>query len=107
MAQTNESKIDTKLFLSTSERIGAVHKELEGCFQEWIKAAQSLRGCWQGDTSDNIKNTAEAVSRSASELLRALGGYGAALNELAGIYDKTEQNVQETGKSLKFEKMMR
>lgn len=107
MATGNESKIDTKLFVSTAETVGAVAKELETCFADWAKVMQGLRGNWQGDTSDDIKNTAEAVQKSASELLRSLGGYRAALNEIAGIYDKTEKNVQETSKSLKFDKAMR
>jgi hypothetical protein len=49
-----------------------------------------MRGYWQGDTSDDIKNVADAVQNSATSLLRSLGGYRAALNEIAGIYDKTE-----------------
>ena len=107
MAAGNESKIDTKLFVSTADAVGTAAKDLGGCFQDWAKIMQSLRGNWQGDTSDNIKNTADAVQKSASDLLRSLGGYRAALNEIAGIYDKTEQNVQEAGKSLKFDKALR
>ena len=97
MASGNESKIDTKLFVSTADTVGTVSKDLAAGFQEWAKEMQGLRGNWQGDTSDNIKNTVEAVQRSASDLLRSLDGYRAALNEMAGIYDKTEKNVQETG----------
>ena len=107
MATGNESKIDTKMFVSTADTIGTVAKELEACFQDWAKVMQSLRGAWQGDTSDDIKNTAEAVQKSASDMLRSLGGYKTALYEIAGIYDKTEKNVQETGKSLKFDNALR
>jgi len=104
---TGESKIDTKLFTATADTVGTVAKELGTCFQDWGKTMQSLRGHWQGDTSDDIKNVAEAVQRSAADLLRSLGGYKAALLEVAGIYDKTEKNIQETGKSLKFDRAMR
>ena len=107
MATGSESKIDTKLFTSTADTVAAVAKDLGSCFQDWAKIMQGLRGNWQGDTSDNIKNTVEAVQRSASELLRTLGGYKAVLYEMAGIYDKTEKNVQESAKSLKFDKAMR
>lgn len=107
MAATGESKIDTKLFVSTAETLGTVAKEMEACFADWTKTMQSLRGNWQGDTSDDIKNVAEAVQNSAATLLRTLGGYRAALNEIAGIYDKTESNIQETGKALKFDGGMR
>lgn len=107
MATGNESKIDTKLFVSTADSVGTVAKELEACFQEWGKVMQGLRGCWQGDTSDDIKNVAEAVQKSAADMLRSLSGYRAALNEIAGIYDKTEKNVQESGKTLKFDKALR
>ena len=102
-----ESKIDTKLFVATAETAAAVAKDLDGCFRDWAKAMQGLRGNWQGDTSDDIKNIADAVQRSASDLLRSLGGYRAALGEIAGIYDKTEKNVQETSRTLKFDRAMR
>ena len=107
MATGNERKIDTKLFAATADTTGTVAKELEACFSEWGKLMQTLRGAWQGDTSDSIKHTADAVQKSAAELLRSLGGYRAALNEMAGIYDKTEKNIQETGKSLKFSETLR
>jgi WXG100 family type VII secretion target len=102
-----ESKIDTKLFMETADSLGALSKDLESCFRDYNKIMQGMRSYWQGDTSDNIKNTADAVQKSASDLLRSLGGYRAALNEIAGIYDKTEKNVQETSKTLKFDKAMR
>jgi len=107
MAVGNESIIDTKLFASTADIVGVVTKDIETCFQDWAKIMQGMRGNWQGDTSDDIKNVVEAVQRSASDLLRSLGGYKAVLQEMAGIYDKTEKSVQETGKSLKFDKALR
>jgi WXG100 family type VII secretion target len=107
MAAANESKIDTKLFVSTADAVGAAAKELGTCFQDWGKVMQSLRGYWQGDTSDDIKNVAEAVQKSAADILRSLGGYRAALLEIAGIYDKTEKSVQESGKTLKFDRTMK
>jgi WXG100 family type VII secretion target len=107
MATGSESKIDTKLFMATADSVGTITKELESCFQDYNKTMQSMRSYWQGDTSDDIKNVADSVQRSAADLLRSLGGYRAALNELAGIYDKTENNVQETSKTLKFDKAMR
>jgi WXG100 family type VII secretion target len=107
MAAGNESRIDTKLFQSTADAVGTAAKELGMCFQDWGKVMQSLRGYWQGDTSDDIKNVAEAVQKSAADILRSLGGYRAALNEIAGIYDKTEKSVQESGKTLKFDRAMK
>ena len=107
MSTGTDSKIDTKLFIATADSIGTVVKDFESCYSEWAKILQGLRGNWQGDTSDNIKNTIESVQKSAAEMLRSLGGYRAALNEVAGIYDKTEKTVQEKGKSLKFDKPMR
>ena len=107
MATGTESKIDTKLFVATADSVGTVSKDLESCFREWGKIMQGMRGYWQGDTSDDIKNVAEAVQSSGSDLLLSLGGYKAALYEIAGIYDKTEKNIQETGKSLKFDKALR
>ena len=107
MSTGTESKIDTKLFVATADNVGSVMKDLESCFSEWAKVFQGLRGNWQGDTSDDIKNTTTSVQKSAADLLRSLGGYKTALYEIAGIYDKTEQAVTETGKSLKFDKPMR
>ncbi|MCL1835766.1 MAG: WXG100 family type VII secretion target [Oscillospiraceae bacterium] len=107
MANGTDTKIDTQLFVATADSISKTTGELETCFSEWGKVTQGLRGAWQGDTSDNIKNTVDAVQKSAGNLLRTLGGYKATLHELAGIYDKTEKSVQETGKSLKFDSPMR
>ena len=107
MAAATESKIDTALFVATADTVGAVAKDIESCFSEWVKIMQGLRGNWQGDTSDDIRNTVEAVQNSAAELSRTLGGYRVTLSEIAGIYDKTENSVKETGKSLKFDKPMR
>lgn len=107
MATGSESRIDTKLFASTAQSVGNIAKQMNGYCQEWNKTMGTLRGVWQGDTSDNVKNTADQVQKSAADLLNALSGYQAALNEMAGIYEKTEQNVQETGKSLRFDKAFR
>jgi WXG100 family type VII secretion target len=107
MAAGNESKIDTKLFASTADTIASAAKELNRLFSEWNKHMNSLRSVWQGDTSDDIKNTVEQVQKSSAALTAALNGYPAALREIAGIYDNTEKSVQETGKSLKFDRAMR
>lgn len=107
MATGSESRIDTKLFAATAQSVGNIAKQMNGYCQEWNKTMNTLRGAWQGDTSDNMKNTADQVQKSAAVLLNALSGYQAALNEMAGIYEKTEQNVQETGKSLRFDKAFR
>lgn len=107
MATGNESKIDTKLFASTADTIANAVKELNRLFGDWNKTMNSLRGSWQGDVSDNIKNTVEQVQKSSADLGTVLGEYSGTLKELAGIYDKTEKNTQEAGKSLKFERTMR
>ncbi|MEA4924236.1 MAG: WXG100 family type VII secretion target [Syntrophomonadaceae bacterium] len=107
MATGSESKIDTKLFAATADTIQSAVKEIENLGQEWMSAMNGLRGAWQGDVSDNVKNTAEQVAKSAGDLLKALGAYPAALREIAGIYEKTEASVQETSKSLSFDKTFR
>ncbi len=107
MATGSDTRIDTRLFAATADTLGGVAKQMDGYCQEWNKTMGTLRGVWQGDTSDNVKNTAEQVQKSAVELVRALAGYRAALLEIAGIYEKTEQNVQETGKSLNFDRAFR
>ena len=103
----SESKIDTKLFVSTAEACASVAKELDGCFQEWTKIMQSLRGNWQGETSDDIKGVVDSVLRSKTDLLTSLGGYKTVLYEMAGIYDKTEKSIQENSRSLKFDQPLR
>jgi WXG100 family type VII secretion target len=103
----NESKIDTKLFAATADTVANAAKELGRLFSDWNKNMNSLRSVWQGDTSDDIKNTVEQVQKSSADLLTALNGYPPTLREIAGIYDNTEKNVQETGKTLKFEKAFR
>jgi len=107
MATGSESTIDTKLFAATADTIQSSVKEIENLCREWTSAMNGLRSAWQGDVSDNIKNTAEQVVKSAGDLLRALSSYPAALREIAGIYEKTEASVQETSKSLSFDKTFR
>ena len=102
-----DARIDTKLFTSTADTCAAIAKELENCFQDWAKVMQGLRGSWQGDTSDDIKGIVDSVLRSRDELLRSLASYKGVLYEMAGIYDKTEKTIQETRKSLKFDRAMR
>jgi WXG100 family type VII secretion target len=107
VAAGNETKIDTKLFASTADTIASAAKELNRLFSDWNKNMNSLRSVWQGDTSDDIKNTVEQVQKSSAALITALNGYPTALREIAGIYDNTEKNVAETSKTLKFEKAFR
>ena len=98
----SESRIDTQLFLATAEALNPATRELANLFTRWQETLSSLRSDWQGDSSDDIRNTAAQLQRSSEALLRSLTGYQATLKEMAGIYDKTEKNVQQTGKSLKF-----
>lgn len=97
-----ETRVDTALFLSTAEALEPVTKNLTSLFNQWQDTVRSLRGQWHGDASDDVKNTAAQLAKSSDALLRSLSGYRAALREMAGVYEKTEKNVQETGKSLKF-----
>ena len=106
-ASSGESKIDTKLFVSTADAVANIAKDLENCFQEWAKILQGLRGVWQGETYDDFKAVVGAVQNSAADLLRSLGGYKGVVHELAGIYDKTEKYVAESSKTLKFDRAMR
>ncbi|MDR0818226.1 MAG: WXG100 family type VII secretion target [Oscillospiraceae bacterium] len=101
MTTSGETKINTKLFSDTAETIGDTVKKMSGHCNEWSTAANSLRGTWQGDTSDNIKNTVGQLQKSASEMLQILSGYRAALLEIAGIYNATEKDIKETGAALK------
>lgn len=107
MATGNETKIDTKLFAATADTLLACTKEMERLCGDWSKAMSSLRSQWQGDVSDNIKNTAEQVKKSAADLLASLSAYPITLREIAGIYDHTEKSVSETGKTLKFDRALR
>lgn len=98
----SETKIDTKLFLATAESLEPVIKQLSSLFSQWQQTLASLRGDWQGDTSDDIRNTAAQLQRSSDALLASLSAYPVTLKEMAGIYEKTEKSVKETGKTLKF-----
>ena len=107
MASGNESKINTTLFLNTADQLGAVSKSLQGQFQEWQQAMNSLRGQWQGEGSDQVRNAAMQIKKSSEELLKNLSAYQVTLQEMAGVYDKTEKNITEKGKTLKVERTFR
>ncbi len=103
MAAGNETKVDTALFISTAETLSPLIKNLENIFEQFQQEIKSSRGEWQGDTSDDIRNTAAQLKASSAEITKVLNGYVTGLKELAGIYDKAEAQAQNTGKSLKFD----
>lgn len=97
-----ENKVDTKLFIATAETIEPAIKQLSSLFEQWQSTLASVRGDWQGDTSDDIRNTAAQLKASSDALNASLANYPKTLKEMAGIYEKTEKTTQETGKRLKF-----
>jgi WXG100 family type VII secretion target len=106
MAKT-ESRVDTKLFQATADTVANISRDLQNCLQEWTKIMHSLRGSWQGDASDGFKNISDAVNDNAAVLLGSLRGYKKVLYEMAGIYEKSEKNLSESIKRLKFDKPLR
>ena len=102
MATGNDTQVDTALLLSTAEALDPMVKKLETIFDQIQQEVKSQRGDWQGDTSDDIKNTAAALKSSSAEIIKVLNGYVTGLKELAGIYDKAESTVSNKSKSLKF-----
>jgi len=103
MAAGNDTKVDTTLLLNTAESLNPLIKNLENNFEEFQQEVRNSRGEWQGDTSDDIRNTAAQLKESSAEIIRVLNGYVTGLKELAGVYDKAEANVSNTGRSLKFD----
>ncbi len=103
MAAGNETKVDTALLARTAETLSPLIKNLENIFDQFQQEIKSSRGEWQGDASDDIRNTAAQLKSSSAEIIKVLNGYVSGLNELAGVYDKGENKVQDTGKSLKFD----
>ena len=102
MASGSETKVDTALLAATAETLVPLIKNLENIFEQFQQEIKNSRGEWQGDASDDIRNTAAQLKSSSSEIIRVLNGYVSGLKELAGIYDKAESKVSETGRSLKF-----
>ncbi len=103
MAGGSDTKVDTALLLKTAETLGPLIKNLQNCFEQFQQEIKSSRSEWQGDTSDDIRNTAAAIKESSAEMSKVLNNYVSGLKELAGVYDKAENKVSETGKSLKFD----
>lgn len=104
MAAGNDTKVDTALLINTAETLKPLIKNLENIFEQFQQEIKSTRGAWQGDTSDDVKNTTAQLKQSSAEVINVLNGYVTGLGEIAGIYDKAESKVQNTGKSLKFDK---
>ncbi len=107
MAAGNETKMDTALLANTAETLTPLIKNLENIFEQFQQEIKSTRSAWQGDTSDDIKNTAAQLKQSSSDVLDVLNGYVSGLKELAGIYDKAESKARDTGKSLKFDQVFK
>lgn len=104
MAAGNETKMDTALLINTAETLSPLVKNLENIFEQFQQEIKTTRNAWQGDTSDDIRNTAAQLKQSSAEVVSVLNGYVTGLKELAGIYDKAENKAQNAGKSLKFDK---
>ena len=98
-----DTKVDTALLLRTAETLAPLVKSLENVFEQFQQEIKNSRGDWQGDTSDDIKNTAAQLKSSSAEIVKVLNGYVSGLKELAGVYDKAETKVQNSGQTLKFE----
>ena len=103
MAGGSDTKVDTALLLKTAETLGPLIKNLGNIFEQFQQEVKSSRSEWQGDTSDDIRNTAAALKESSAEITKVLNGYVSGLKELAGVYDKAENKASEAGKSLKFD----
>ncbi|MBQ9550787.1 MAG: WXG100 family type VII secretion target [Lachnospiraceae bacterium] len=103
MAAGNETKVDTALLAKTAESLNPLIKNLENIFEQFQQEIKSSRSEWQGDASDDIRNTAAQLKSSSAEIIKVLKGYVSGLQELAGVYDKAESKVSNTGKSLKFD----
>ncbi len=103
MAAGNETKVDTAMLANTAETLTPLIKNLENIFEQFQQEVKSSRAEWQGDTSDDIRNTAAQLKSSSAEITKVLNGYVTGLKELAGIYDKAESKVQDTSKTLKFD----
>lgn len=104
MATGNDTKVDTALLASAAETLAPLVKQLESVFEQFQQEVKSSRGEWQGDASDDIRNTAAQLKSSSSEITKTMNGYVSGLKELAGIYDKAENAVSNKGKTLKFDK---
>lgn len=98
-----ETKVDTALLLKTADSLSPLIRNLENIFDQFQQEVKSSRSEWQGDASDDIKNTAAQLKSSSAEIVKVLNGYVSGLKELAGVYDKAESKVSNTGKSLKFD----
>lgn len=102
MAAGSETKVDTTMLANTAETLTPLIKNLENIFEQFQQEIKNSRGEWQGDASDDIRNTAAQLKSSSAEIIRVLNGYVSGLKELAGIYDKAESKANDTGRSLKF-----
>ncbi len=103
MAAGNDTRVDTALLASTAEQLSPLIKNLENIFEQFQQEIKSSRGEWQGDASDDIRNTAAQLKSSSAEVIKVLNSYVSGLKELAGIYDKAESKAQNAGQSLKFD----
>ncbi|MCR5356499.1 MAG: WXG100 family type VII secretion target [Lachnospiraceae bacterium] len=103
MAGGSETKVDTALLANAAESLSPLIKNLERVFEQFQQEIKSSRGEWQGDASDDIRNTAAQLKSSSAEIIKVLNGYVSGLRELAGVYDKGETKATEAGRSLKFD----
>ena len=100
---TGDVVVDIQLFKNTAETLNPVISSLGNLFEEWQNTVKGLRGEWQGDTSDDIRNTAAQIAKSSGDLMKSITSWQSTLNELAGIYQAGESKAQEESMSLNFD----
>ena len=100
---TGDTVVDIQLFRSTAETMNPIINSLNSLFDEWQTTVKSMRGEWQGDTSDDIRNTAAQIAKSSADLMKSIGSWQSTLNELAGIYQAGESKAEEQSMSLNFD----
>ena len=99
-----DTKVDTKLFKTSADAMKAPVKGLSEKFNDWQRQCNSIRGDWQGDVSDDVRNTASQLKKSSDALVNSLGQYQKLLYEMAGIFEQTESKTTEQNRSLNFKK---
>ncbi len=98
----SEIKIETKAFLQASEEIAAARTQMATSIDSYLREINSLRSAWQGSSSDRERAMAASIKTSGEQLLTNMDNYRTTLNELAGIYEQSEKQAVESGRTLSF-----
>lgn len=87
-------QISTQVLVDTAGRIRSINGTLDTKLNEINKAMNSLEASWKSDAATDIRAAMNAMKPRFEEYRNVVESYAKFLEKTAGLYDNTEQSIQ-------------